>query len=550
MKKDVIYIDIEDDVTAVIEKLKNSKEKIIALVPPKGNAVLQSVVNLKLIKRAADNAGKQPVIVTNNNALVALAGGLSLYVAKNLQSKPVLASAAEEVPEEEALEVSDEAVSSAEEPAGPIPLSDDSSDEVELSGEELASLEAADGPVKAGKAAKPKKGKGKNKVPNFDNFKKKLLIGGGIALLVLVLLFVLFGRTKATVVVRAETTPVDVAFDANLNANSSASDPETYNLKAQVQESKKTISQSFTATGSKDLGTKASGSMTLSIACSAVTSFPTTVPSGTTVSSGGLNFVTQSAATLSSPGGGGGCRFSGSTTVAAQNNGDQYNLSPRSYTVSGNSSITGSGSQMSGGTSKVVKVVSQSDVDKARSQLEQQDTNAIRSELEKGFGDGVTVFEDSFATKLENVRSEPAVGEEANEGRLTADATYSLMAVSDGDLGAALDAFITTKMTDKDQQRVYDNGFENMKLEKLELGDRTAKYKISTTGYYGPQFDTEALAKEIEGKKFGEARSYLQDLPGVKGVEINLSPFWARKLPNAGKIEIKLEVDNNSQDNG
>lgn len=548
MKKDVIYIDIEDDVTAVIEKLKNSNEKIIALVPPKGNAVLQSVVNLKLIKRAADNAGKQPVIVTNNQALVALAGGLSLYVAKNLQSKPVLASAAAEVPEEEAVEVSDEAI--AEEPSGPIPLSDDTGDEVELSGAELAALKAADTPKKADTVAKTKKGKNKNKVPNFDNFKKKLLIGGGIALLALIVLFILFGRTKATVVLRAETTPVDVAFDANLNASSSQSDPETYNLKAQTQESKKTITQSFTATGQKDLGTKASGNMTLSIPCSAVTSFPATVPSGTTVSASGLNFVTQSTATLSTPGGGGGCRFSGTTSVAAQNNGDQYNLSPRSYSVSGNSSITGSGGQMSGGTSKIVKVVSQSDVDKAKSQLEQQDTNAIREELKKGFSDGVTILDDSFTTKLENVRSEPAVGEEANEGKVTADATYTLMGISDGDLGASLDAFITSKMTNKDQQRVYDNGFKNVKFEKLEQSDKTAKYKITTTGYYGPQFDTDALAKEIEGKKFGEARSYLQDLPGVKGVEINLSPFWARKLPNASKIEIKLDVDNTSGDNG
>ena len=31
MNKDVIYIDVEDDVTAIIGKIKASKEKIIAL---------------------------------------------------------------------------------------------------------------------------------------------------------------------------------------------------------------------------------------------------------------------------------------------------------------------------------------------------------------------------------------------------------------------------------------------------------------------------------------------------------------------------------------
>src|SRR5690606_25390093 len=143
MKKDVIYIDIEDDITAVIDKVKHAEEKIVALVPPKGNAVLQSVVNLKLLKRAANNANKQPVIVTSNQALTARAGGLELYVAKNLQSKPAIPGApADELPTiDEPVEVSDVTAEKAD-ASSTISLTDtdDGSDEVELSGEELAAL--------------------------------------------------------------------------------------------------------------------------------------------------------------------------------------------------------------------------------------------------------------------------------------------------------------------------------------------------------------------------------------------------------------------------
>ena len=35
MNKDVIYIDVEDDITTIISKIKASKERIIALVPPR-----------------------------------------------------------------------------------------------------------------------------------------------------------------------------------------------------------------------------------------------------------------------------------------------------------------------------------------------------------------------------------------------------------------------------------------------------------------------------------------------------------------------------------
>jgi len=551
MKKDVIYIDIDDDITTVIDKLKNSAEKIVALVPPKGNAVLQSVVNLKLLKRAATKSNKQAVIVTSNHALTALAGGLDLYVAKNLQSKPVLASTVvDELADDEEVEVSDN-VNDLTDAGSTVSLApDDSTDnnEVEISGEELAALDADTVPAVEAQSKKKDSKKGKSsKVPNFDGFRKKLLIGAGVLFLVLILLISVFGRSKATVVIRAETTPVDVAFTANFNANSTQSDFTTYNLKATVQESKKTISQSFTATGQKDVGTKATGTMKISN-CQTPTSFA--VPQNTNFTSNGLTFTSTTAVTV--PGAQGnfisGCTKAGTANVdvVATANGDNYNLSAREYSNSLGEKITSTGGQMSGGVSKVVKVVSQDDVDKAKEQLSQQDTNQTKEELKKAFGPDTTVLDDTFLVTMGTAVSEPAVNQEANDGKVTVEARYTLLGAANSEMGGALDAAVISKMTDKDQQRVYDNGFSNMKLEKVSSTDKTAVYNVSSSAQYGPQFNTQQLKTQIAGKKFGEARSYLQDLPGVKGVDIKLSPFWARKLPGASKIDIKLDVDKNN----
>ena len=62
MNKDVIYIEPEDDITDIILKIENSKEKIIALVPPKKAGVFRSVVNIKLIAKAGNNAKKKIVL--------------------------------------------------------------------------------------------------------------------------------------------------------------------------------------------------------------------------------------------------------------------------------------------------------------------------------------------------------------------------------------------------------------------------------------------------------------------------------------------------------
>lgn len=544
MKKDVIYIDIEDDITAVIEKLKNADEKIIALVPPKGNAVLQSIVNLKLLKRAADNAGKRPVLVTSNQALKALAGSLNMYVAKNLQSKPAIPATEDtQAPiEEDEVEVSDGVGQLSSEEAGLKVNADDN--EVELTSEEMAALQAENTANETSSKAMKKSSK-KNKIPNFDNFRKKLLIGGGVALLLLVLFLVIFGKTKANVVLRAETTPVDASFDLKLNTNGS-SDPAHFSLKALTEEQKKTVSQSFTATGQKDLGTKASGTVDFSVKCDDVdqdfSTLPLTIPAGTGVSSNNLTFITQQDVTLS---GASDCRFSGSGPVIAQNNGDKYNLDSRSYSVNGYPSVSAEGSQMSGGVSKIVKVITQADVNKAKQQLNQQDNDDVKNELSKAFGEDVKVFDDSFKATLGNINSEPAVGEQANEGKLSAEVTYSLLGVKKDDLKSALTAFITTKMTNPDQQQVYDDGLEGARFEKVSSDQSTAVYKVSARGQFGPKFDIPELKKEIAGKKAGEVRAYLQGLPGVKTIDLHLSPFWANKTPNPDRIQIKLDVDKN-----
>ena len=50
--KDTIYVDKEDEITSVIDSVLSSKEKVVALVLPKKAEVFQSVINMKLLKKA------------------------------------------------------------------------------------------------------------------------------------------------------------------------------------------------------------------------------------------------------------------------------------------------------------------------------------------------------------------------------------------------------------------------------------------------------------------------------------------------------------------
>src|ERR1700732_4612877 len=114
--KDTIYIDIDDEITGIIDKLRGSSGKIVALVLPKRAAVFQSIVNMKLLKRAADDAKKNLVLITAEAGLLPLAGAAGVHVAKTLSSKPEIPSApqTDDATEEMVEETGDESEITAE----------------------------------------------------------------------------------------------------------------------------------------------------------------------------------------------------------------------------------------------------------------------------------------------------------------------------------------------------------------------------------------------------------------------------------------------------
>ena len=112
---------------------------------------------------------------------------------------------------------------------------------------------------------------------------------------------------------------------------------------------------------------------------------------------------------------------------------------------------------------------------------------------------------------------------------------------------AVLKAAIDEVLKDKPDQQMYTLGessivFQNYR--KIEGGFST---KLFTVGSIGPKIDTDALAKELVGKRFGEIQAIINEIPGVDKVEINLSPFWVTTAPSADKIDIKFSVAPNNE---
>jgi hypothetical protein len=108
-----LYIDIDEEITSIIDRMRKAEAREIIIVAPKNAMLLQSIVNLKLLKKESDRKKKQLLIITQDKIgkkLIEKAGilaqakpGKDLYLDAEPEEKsydPMYAAEASEIKEE------------------------------------------------------------------------------------------------------------------------------------------------------------------------------------------------------------------------------------------------------------------------------------------------------------------------------------------------------------------------------------------------------------------------------------------------------------------
>ena len=602
MNKDVIYIEPEDDITDILANIKDAKNKIIALVPPKKAGVLQSAVNFKLIAKTATQHEKTVVLITSDNSLLALADKVKMPTAKTLQSKPKLpnSDSAEEFGDKDEEEpddaISDDDAEEPEEEEEPVEephhkktekasKKDDAKKasaavvakkakdvDLELDADDVES----DDDEKSSKKEKSDKKKS-IKVPNFKKYRKFIILA-----VVLLVVFCSFGywataiAPRAKISVKVKTTAANFNQTVSFVTDETKSDPENGIFYAEKKDTTKKASADFEATGQVDKGTKASGTITV------------TRPKGDSVSADDLNFSIPANTTVTINGkqymvteGGsanatladletcGGTVFapkvclkkdisSGKIAVVAKEVGEGYNISAAtsgiSLSVSTNKKYTVTSSAMTGGTSKIVKVVSPEDVEKANNELTGETDKEAREELTSQFSSDYILISNSFAVENSGFTTSPSVNQEVGDGvtpKIARETKYAIYAVKKDDINTYIRKIAEEKIKGDKTQMVYSTGIATEEGEedkaffesyKNENGNMTAKLKSTTKT--GPRI-TEDMVKEVSlGVKVGKVQSNLRSYNGVTEANVETSYFWVTSVPNDdNKVEIEITVE-------
>lgn len=563
MNKDVIYIEPEDDITDIISKIENSKEKIVALVPPKKAGILRSIVNIKLIGKAGANAKKTIVLVTTDPSIVKLAAATRLPVTKDLQTAPTVPEASVEVEETATAPVAEEEDD----------LNDDGGEpeEKKVAEEPAEEVAEAEEEIKDGKKKKkekkPKK-EFKNPVINWTYNHKKITIGIGVGVvalaLVLVWALVIAPAVKITVELRTNTSNFSESVRFTDKVTEEKAEEGVFFLEARKNETQ--AKREFEGTGTKNVGEYARGEVVVSayfresgiIAVNAGSQFTT---NGLTYSSSeGINISWSGDSPADCLNNGdsslitSGCLISARVPVVAAAPGSAYNISATNqWTTTANVGVY-SDSAMAGGTDQTIKVVTQADVDKAMETIKNASTDDNKKKLiesikesTEGTENNVFIISDSYKQTVGEPTVTPKVGEEVKEGvkpMLTVTVTDTIYIIDE----TKVREFITEKAKLANNYKIYKIGDEEKEngglfIENFVKDDKGYAGKLKTTYISGPSVTENDIIEIVRGKGIGTAQHDLKDVDGISTIQINPSYPWVSSVPNdPERITINIEI--------
>ena len=562
-----VFIEVADEITTVIERLKAAPEKAVALVVPKGAVLLQSVVNLKLAKKAASDAGKTFTLITTDKIGRNLASQIGIATATNLDEIGAIEQVSHEpkiiagvkihryYEEEPDLKAPEAAAApiipkpllqenkpteekapepEPEEELSPIAVRPIKTDDPTVVAAAAPAVELISRPHKT-VAAEPElidpnpppvatRKNPSRRVLSFVVFVLILLLLGGGAISTLYL-----PKTVVTVHVPAEPWSKQLDSGALVSEPIKGTDRLTT---ASVPSVEPTETLDFKASGSKDVGNTATGTVDI---LNYQNSDPQTLASGAQITASGRTFVTTAPATVPGFRRTNGTDIPGSVTVAvsATTAGEAGNVNTSSAAItSPTTQLTARNLTTTGGTSKTVTVVTDTDIANAKAALTQQlDTDTLTQLNQKEAADTANFgIPDNDHFVMEDFSTDVHSGDQASGGKATGKALRKRLVISLTDLKTSMTAIGQSESKSGTSFTLGDVKVTNLQSDP-EQG--TATYTVQVTGHVTQTVDLSVVRKQILGKSTGSVTDIIRSIIPDALVDIKQSPAWwpIKKVP-------------------
>ncbi|MFH1508950.1 MAG: hypothetical protein ABIE68_02190 [bacterium] len=553
-----VYIDADDEITSVIDKIKDLPNKELVMIIPKRATLIQSIVNLKLLKKQTDELKKDMVLIITDETGRNLASRAGFITKKDLNS-----TAEEPQKEKEAEKLSTsgkEALTKHENKSTEEFVShltkeltnkkDQETEQVELEDvvekirdrEETGNLPPSVRTYTDKETTKQVKGKRVVLLPTkgikvfFIFVLFSLLITGVIGFIVL---------PKAEIIVTPKTEQVIANYAVKASEEYKDVDVDLNEIPGKkINISKESSEKEFSATNKTNLEIKAKGTITVT---NSYSSDPQVLVAGTRfVSTDNKQFNLIADTTIPGAAIRVGKTIAGTKNVEveASEPGEDYNIEPTSFTIPGldetkQSTIVGSSTKaFSGGEVREALLVSANDLEKAKEELTNNIIENINDEIKNEVGSEYYYFAESLLPNIE-LETSVKVDDEIEKFKAKAKANINTIVFQK----SSLEEYINKKIDGAINKNQYLVGeildhisFTEIKydedkgiLEGTIYVDKTIAYNI----------ENEKIQSNLKGKSLDEANSILDNMSEIDGYTVNLWPFWVESVPT---MENKIDI--------
>jgi hypothetical protein len=524
MADDTLYIDADEEITSVIDKLKESEARTVLLVIPKGANLLQSVVNLKLLRKKADELGKNIAFVTSDQVGRNLSAQVGIPVYEDTEGRRPVAQTGEPArpPTEETIEVD---MSAASRDQSPVNVH----------------------------YYRPESGKvDQRAVPPIlvrsTGARRKVLLGLG--LFVLAASTILYLYPKTTVVIGVQSVPFDETIDLTIDrtvqevARNSSILPGT---EIAVEQEKTTTA---TATGRRTVGETAKGAVTI---YNCYQSVPLTLASGRTLTSGGKEFVTTAEVTVPAATIVGSCTTAGTANVnieakavgADSNLADNSTFCVSGYDCSGATYVNArNNTALQGGSSREVRILTQQDIDAAAEQgsagLLAEASEAVKTEAESR---NLRILDAAVDRQVLETRSDRAAGTETNDSQVTTKVRVRTLAFSEQHYRELIVNLLSLRIETGKKLILSERDEISTGVVEANWEQGFVKIRGQVQTRVADDIPDGEIKSLVRNRSLGAAEAALYQLPSVVEVSVDTVPrFINRTALVARNITVRVEA--------
>lgn len=389
------------------------------------------------------------------------------------------------------------------------------------------------------------------KTPKISEFLTKnkgvklpIIIAGSVLAIIIIAFISYFFTTRAEIVLSVKPNIVEQDEDVTFSTTSTSDFSENI-IAAENVSTSLDGDLSANATGKKDVGEKAKGTVTIYSELQSSKTFP----SGTVIKNNDLEFTLDKEVSVASSSGDVGDVKTVKVDVTAKQSGTESNLpSGAKFNIAGfdtSDVVAKNDSAFSGGTKKTITVVSKKDMDKLKIDLVKDLEKKALDELSKKVEDDRTILPVIVSSSVDKEKFDRKVDDEAKTVKLTATIHFEGMTYGNDEIKDYEKSVL--KSNHSQDISFDDKSFKTEIKDPVVKNKKDIQAKLSMTAGLLPKIEQSEVINKIKDKSPSSAKEILATLPQVAKSEIKFSPnilFLPNlfpRLPNNISITVKSD---------